>query len=157
MRKGKPNWWMLYALIPSIPLLLVVEGRIPGASLEHRLMEFGIVLLGFGLMALWVRANESALIEQEMANVKWSIVYDSEAGLGHLPLADCDDDVEECIANLDLPSTLEKDNLHARSTSTGDRVIPGNDHHHRPPLPTGSDGRGTARVPIASERQPDHE
>lgn len=110
MRKGKPNWWMLYALIPSMPVLLVVGSRIPGSSLEHRLMEFGIVLLGFGLIALWVRANEPALIEQEMTDVKWSIVYDSEEGLGHLPLADCDDDVEERIANLDLPSALEKEN-----------------------------------------------
>ncbi len=110
MRKGKPNWWMLYALIPSIPILLVIESRIPGSSLEHRLMEFGIVLLGFGLIALWVHANEPALIEEEMTNAKWSIVYDSEEGLGYLPLADCDDEVEERIADLDLPYTLEKEN-----------------------------------------------
>jgi hypothetical protein len=110
MRKGKANWWMLYALIPSMPILLVVEGRIPGSALEHRLMEFGIVLLAFGLVALWVHANESALIEQEMTDIEFSIVWDSEEGPELLPLADCSEDMEETSAESDSPSILEKDN-----------------------------------------------
>ncbi len=110
MRKRKPNWWMLYALIPSMPILLVIEGRIPESALEHRLMEFGIVVFVFGLVALWVHANESVLIEEEVANVKWSIVWDSEDGPEVLPLVDLEADIEETKTEPDLPSVLKKDN-----------------------------------------------
>jgi hypothetical protein len=110
MRKRRPNWWMLYALIPAMPILFLIEGRIPESALEHRLMEFGIVLFVFGLIALWVHANESALIEEEMTDVKWSTVWDSEDGPERLPLVDFKADTEETKAEPNLPSVLKKDN-----------------------------------------------
>ena len=61
-------------------------------------MEFGIVVVGFGLMALWVRANESALVYEEYQKEYWRLVRGPEAEEDwdprQLPLVDDREDSE---------------------------------------------------------------
>ena len=61
----KPNAWVLFSILPFMAALLWLDGdlRIPVAV--HQILEIGIVLLAFGLMALWVHANQAALIEED--------------------------------------------------------------------------------------------
>lgn len=73
LRKRKPNWWLLYLTVPLMLGLLVFESQMPYALVVHRIAEFLIVLFGFGLMFLWVRANEGGLIDEEVEKERWTI------------------------------------------------------------------------------------
>ena len=56
---SRPKWWLLYLLLPVLVGLLVIEIRIPISEMGHRVVEVGIVLLVFGLIELWLRANDA--------------------------------------------------------------------------------------------------
>ncbi len=71
--RRKPNWWLLYLTVPLMLGLLVIEGRMPYPLVVHRIAEVVIVLLSFGLMFLWVRANEGGLIDEEIEKGRWTI------------------------------------------------------------------------------------
>ncbi len=77
-RKFKPNWWLLYLTVPLMIGLLFLEGHLQASPQVHRIMEFGIVVIGFGLMAMWVRANEGALVNEEMDRERWMLVPPSD-------------------------------------------------------------------------------
>ncbi len=99
MEKGnKPSWWLLYLTVPLMIGALLVESQLDASVEVHRVMEFGIVVVGFGLMWLWVHANESALVYQEYEKQQWRIEGDvfEEPDLdpNHLPLADTVDEPE---------------------------------------------------------------
>jgi hypothetical protein len=71
---NKPNWVLLYLTVPVMIGLLVVDALVPGPVLVHRIVEFGIVLAGFGLMAVWVQANAGAIQDEEFAGEHWVLV-----------------------------------------------------------------------------------
>ena len=61
----KPGWWMLYALVPLMGGLLVLEH---GASLSprgHQYAQVGIVLFIYGLVWLWASARALAHDNQD--------------------------------------------------------------------------------------------
>ncbi len=94
VQKRKPNWWLLYLTVPLMLGLLIVESQMHYSLLVHRMAEFAIVLLGFGLMFLWVRANQGAMIDEEIEKEPWTIQPDParEARNRVWPPADgCDD------------------------------------------------------------------
>ena len=57
-----PVWWMLCALVPLLAGLCVVEHRASLSPTEHRVAQVGIVLLIYGLVWLWLRANALHLL-----------------------------------------------------------------------------------------------
>lgn len=65
----KPKWRLLYAILPLSAGLLWLDGRLTFQLQAHQLLETGIVLISFGLMALWVRANRTAAAEESTAHV----------------------------------------------------------------------------------------
>ncbi len=60
----KPRWWFLYALVPFMAGLVIFEHDLVLDLLGHQLVQLGILGFVFGMMALWVRANEGNLIEE---------------------------------------------------------------------------------------------
>ena len=56
---SRPKWWLLYLLLPVLVGLLVIETRLPISEVGHRVVEVGIVVLVFGLIELWLRANDA--------------------------------------------------------------------------------------------------
>ena len=60
--KPKPKWWLVFALVPLTIALLVLDEAVPLPTQGHQLLEFGIILVTFGLMALWVHASQGALM-----------------------------------------------------------------------------------------------
>ncbi len=99
MEKGnKPNWWLLYLTVPLMIGALVVESQLGASEEAHRVMEFGIVVVCFGLMWLWVRANESALVYQEYVKRQWrmdsNVFEEPDLDPNDLPLADTVDEPE---------------------------------------------------------------
>ncbi|CAG0945448.1 hypothetical protein ANRL1_02354 [Anaerolineae bacterium] len=97
-RKSKPTWWLVFALTPLMIVLLVIESQTPGSIIEHRILEIGIVLLTFGLMGLWVHANQAALINEDLEKEQWVIEPDPKLGSNmdphDLPLVDDSSDLD---------------------------------------------------------------
>jgi hypothetical protein len=69
----KPNWWLLFLLIPLMLALLVVVPQFFRASLSGEIADGTVVVAIFGLMLLWVRANESALVWEEAQKARGTI------------------------------------------------------------------------------------
>ncbi len=59
-RHRKPGWWMLYALIPLMGALLVLEHYASLSPRGHQFVQVGIVLFIYGLVWLWVNARAMA-------------------------------------------------------------------------------------------------
>ncbi len=72
-KKNRPQWWQLYLLLPFMIILLIAEANVPDSLVGHRLLEFGIVLLIFGLMAVWVNVNQAALNAEQVTGEHWKL------------------------------------------------------------------------------------
>lgn len=106
VRKSKANWWLLFALLPFMLLLLVGDALLPETLVGHGVVEIGIVLVTFGLMALWVHANADAIQQEEYEEHRWivaAITPDDARAVEALPLADCLDEpaADDGYAELD--------------------------------------------------------
>ena len=57
----KPAWWLLYAIgLLLIGLIGLVEATVPRGGLRT-VLEIALVIVMFGLMAIWVRHNRAAI------------------------------------------------------------------------------------------------
>lgn len=78
----RPSWWLLYLLLPLMIGLLYLESQTPWTAGWHRAAQIGIVLITYDLVWLWLRANEGALLwedlEKTSSNSKFGkFCYDS--------------------------------------------------------------------------------
>lgn|SRR5574341_1730883 len=69
LKKPKPKWWQLFALLPAMVGLLVIESQVATLPLEHQVLQLGILILIFGLIALWVRVNTDTIMNEDL---KWT-------------------------------------------------------------------------------------
>ncbi|MCL4395393.1 MAG: hypothetical protein M1482_11440 [Chloroflexi bacterium] len=81
-RSRKPAWWLLYLTVPLMLTLLIVDGHLPIPAVAQQIMEPGIVVAGFGLMALWVHGNQGTLMDEEMARERWVIIEKPDPAAG---------------------------------------------------------------------------
>ena len=56
-----PKWWQLYLTFPLLIVLFAAENRLKISSRGHQAVQIVIVLLIFGLIHHWIKANSSAL------------------------------------------------------------------------------------------------
>lgn len=68
MSVRKPMWWLLYLLIPLLIGLLILDQDLVLSLLGHEIVQFGILLVFFGLVVLWVRSNSAALVRKPKPN-----------------------------------------------------------------------------------------
>ena|ERR1044071_2432901 len=57
----RPRWWILELLMALMMGLLLVEPSVPLTPGWHKVVSFIIVIIVFGLTALWVYINRGAL------------------------------------------------------------------------------------------------
>jgi hypothetical protein len=57
-----PSWWQLYLLVLGMIGLLVLGTLAPMSERGHQAAAIGTLLLGWGLVELWLRANTAALL-----------------------------------------------------------------------------------------------
>ena len=62
---ARPNWWLLYLIVPLAVTFFVLEIRAPLSEAGHLTAEVGILLLTFGLVEMWFLANRQALLMEE--------------------------------------------------------------------------------------------
>ena len=59
--KSKPSWWLLDGVVAGTLLgLVAVQWAVP-SPLVRQLLQVAAVVLGYGLMVIWLRTNASAL------------------------------------------------------------------------------------------------
>ncbi len=56
-----PKWWQLYLSFPLLIALFVLDSRLRLSIRGHQAVQVVIVMLFYGLIHLWLRANRSAL------------------------------------------------------------------------------------------------
>ena len=61
-----PRWWQLYAMLPLLVGLFLLEMRLPFSETGHVIAQLVILGIIFGLVHLWLRANASALRRMDM-------------------------------------------------------------------------------------------
>ncbi len=99
-RKHKPAWWLLYLTVPLLIVLLIGEGRLSECARGNTAFwKWPSSLVVFGLMAVWVRANEAALMDEDYGKIHWTLERDpsgeSDRDPRELPLADVLEDSEQ--------------------------------------------------------------
>ncbi|MBI3739803.1 MAG: hypothetical protein HY258_12215 [Chloroflexi bacterium] len=65
-----PRWWQVYALLPLLVALFLLEMRLPFSEIGHEIAQIGILVIIFGLVHLWLHANASALRRMDMEEGK---------------------------------------------------------------------------------------
>lgn len=58
---ARPKWWQVYLTLPLLISLFIFDGRLKISERGHQAVQIGIVLLVYGLVHLWVNANQAAL------------------------------------------------------------------------------------------------
>ena len=56
-----PKWWQLYLTFPLLIALFVADSRLKISTRGHQVVQLGIILLVYGLIHLWLKANARAL------------------------------------------------------------------------------------------------
>jgi hypothetical protein len=62
----EPAWWMLYALVPVMGVLLVMESRASFSPGWHKGVQVGIILFVYGLVWMWLWANDHAMLRDSL-------------------------------------------------------------------------------------------
>ena len=57
----RPKWWQLYLIFPLLIALFIQEARFRISTRGHQAVQIGIILLVYGLIHLWLKANAAAL------------------------------------------------------------------------------------------------
>lgn len=57
----RPKWWQVYLTLPLLIALFAMDSRLKISMRGHQVVQIGIVLLVYGLIHLWLKANATAL------------------------------------------------------------------------------------------------
>lgn len=60
-----PKWWQLYLIFPLLIGLFILEHQLKASTRGHQAVQIGIVLVVYGLIHLWLKANSSALTSMD--------------------------------------------------------------------------------------------
>ena len=75
--RSHPKWWQLYVMLPILLGLFLVEMRLPLTAFENVAVQLGILLLIYGFIHLWLRANRRALLGLDEEQGEWRVrVYE---------------------------------------------------------------------------------
>ncbi len=61
-RIRKPQWWLLFLLVPLLAGLFYVESRFYLSAPVRRFVQVAVVLLIFGLVYRWLSAQSAVLL-----------------------------------------------------------------------------------------------
>ena len=66
---ARPKWWQVYLTFPLLIALFAVDSRLRLSVRGHQVVQIGIVLLVYGLIHLWLKANARALSAMDRAQL----------------------------------------------------------------------------------------
>lgn len=59
--KPDPKWWQLYLTFPFLIALFAIDSSLRISTRGHQAVQIGIILLVYGFIHLWLKANARAL------------------------------------------------------------------------------------------------
>lgn len=72
-RDFRPKWWQLNLTFPLLIGLFVLERRLQISPRGHQMAQIGIILLVYGLIFWWLKANSAALSKIDSREYQGSI------------------------------------------------------------------------------------
>lgn len=63
--RSRPNWLVLFLVITPVLGVLWLEAREPLSQVDHKIVEIGLVVLLYGIVAVWLKANEHIVMFDE--------------------------------------------------------------------------------------------
>jgi len=70
---ARPKWWQVYVTFPLLIALFMLDSRLRLSTRGHQAVQIGIILLIYGLVHLWIKANAKALSEMDRAQYGGSV------------------------------------------------------------------------------------
>ena len=61
---ARPKWWQVYLTFPLLVGLFYADSRLKLSARGHQIVQLAIILLVYGLIHLWVKANAMGLESQ---------------------------------------------------------------------------------------------
>jgi len=61
---ARPKWWQVYLTLPLLIALFLLDSRLRISARGHQAVQIGILLLVYGFVHLWLKANARALSHQ---------------------------------------------------------------------------------------------
>ncbi len=58
---SRPKWWLLYLTFPLLIALFALDHRLKTSTSEHEAIQIGIIVLVYGLIYWWLKANSRAI------------------------------------------------------------------------------------------------
>ena len=71
---ARPKWWQVYLTLPLLVALFMVDNRLKLSTRGHQTVQIGIVLLVYGLIHLWLKANATALSNMDQRQFHGTVV-----------------------------------------------------------------------------------
>jgi hypothetical protein len=62
---ARPKWWQVYLTVPLLIALFALDSRLKLSVRGHQVVQIGIIVLVYGLVHLWIKANAKALSEMD--------------------------------------------------------------------------------------------
>jgi len=62
-----PKWWQLYLTFPLLIGLFILDNRLKLSLHGHQVLQIGIIVLVYGLIHFWIKANARAFSEMDQA------------------------------------------------------------------------------------------
>ena len=66
----RPAWWFLYLSIALVLGLFWIEAKSPFSAAGHTWAEVGLVIILYGLVMTWLKANDAAFLSEECEKYK---------------------------------------------------------------------------------------
>ena len=70
---ARPKWWQVYLTFPLLIALFILDNRIKLSERGHQAVQIGIILLVYGLVHLWLKANAKALSNMDQRQFRGTV------------------------------------------------------------------------------------
>lgn len=101
----RPRWWQLYLSFPLLIALFVVDNGIKLSTRGHEAVQIIILLLVYGFIHIWLRANARALSRMDQQS------YAGTVRVIRIPIAHDSEGDYENRSTLQIPESEIKDLL----------------------------------------------
>jgi len=76
---ARPKWWQVYLTFPLLIALFMLDSRLKLSERGHMAVQIGIILIVYGLIHLWLKANARALSNMDQRQFYRTVIVDSNA------------------------------------------------------------------------------
>ena len=87
---ARPKWWQVYLTFPLLIILFMADSRLKLTTRGHQAVQIGIILIVYGLVHLWLKANARALSNMDQGQFHGTVIV-TRIPLHQLPDAKNDD------------------------------------------------------------------